>query len=101
MAVGAPSVNTVTSTGAPEVDPAAATAALQAADDPAPQGMAADPVEPTKEGGGSEPAVRDRSGATTRTETLKLALRPSARADVAKHPTISAQVSRRAAMPPP
>jgi hypothetical protein len=32
---------------------------------------------------------------------LKLALRPSARADVVKHPTKSAQVSRRATMPPP
>jgi hypothetical protein len=58
-------------------------------------------VEPTNEGGGSEPAAGDRSGATTRTETLKLVLRPLARADVAKHPTKSAQVSRRATMTPP
>jgi hypothetical protein len=98
MEVGEPSARTVTRTGvaASGADLAAATAAAQAGDDAAPQGRATVRAEPTKEAGAAGPVVRDRSGAITRTLTLKEALRPSARADVVNHPTSSAHVSRRA-----
>jgi len=102
MAVGAPSVRTVTRTGAlpPEDDRAAATAAAQPEDGATPQGRATDRAAPTKEAGAIGPVVRDRSGAITRTLTLNEALRPSARAEVVNHPTSSAHVSRRATIAP-
>ena len=100
MAVGAPSVKTVATTGMldPVADQAAATAVAQAVDPAAPQGVETDRGAPTNEAGGSGAPAAFRSGATTLTETLNDEVRPSGKADVVKHPRSTAHVRRRATM---
>lgn len=70
-------------TGPPVAVEADATASRHAADEGAPQGRVARSAVSTKDAGGAAAWARERRVATTRTDTLKDALRPSANASAA------------------